>query len=357
MNKCTVIGLMSGTSLDGLDIACVDFTLDDVWTFDVIQCETVAYDSELSSRLRTAAELSAFELKQLDVAYGTWIGEKVKIFMIRHNISPDLIASHGHTIFHQPDIGLTLQIGDGYQIMLKTNVKTICDFRSLDVANGGQGAPLVPIGDKFLFSNYDICLNLGGFSNVSMDIDGERIAFDICAVNTVFNHLSSRLGMDFDRDGDIARSGTINHDILRQLNALPYYKQQPPKSLGIEWVEKQVFPLLINEKTDNLLTTFSRHIAQQIADAIPGKTNVEGHISKMLVTGGGARNHFLLSLIKKELDRKVAVEIPEDQLIDFKEAVIFGFLGLLRDKGEVNALKSVTGAKRDSSCGIIYDCF
>ena len=300
MNKYSVIGLMSGTSLDGLDIAYVEFTKDDGWKFDIIQCQTIAYEQELSDKLRNASQLSAFELKRLDIAYGKWIGEKVRIFMEEHSISPDLVASHGHTVFHQPELGLTLQIGDGYQIMLQTATKTICDFRSLDVANGGQGAPLVPIGDQLLFSEYDICLNLGGFSNVSMEYDGKRIAFDICPVNTVLNHLSSQLGHDFDQNGDIAKSGKVNTDLLEKLNALAYYKQYPPKSLGIEWVEKQVFPLLANDKTENLLSTFCQHVSEQVVAVVPEKLSVEGRIPKMLgnskTTFGCAGNYYNSSI-------------------------------------------------------------
>ncbi|MDZ7607548.1 MAG: anhydro-N-acetylmuramic acid kinase [Cyclobacteriaceae bacterium] len=264
---------------------------------------------------------------------------------------PELIVSHGHTIFHQPGIGLTLQIGDGYRIMKKTGIKTVCDLRSLDVALGGQGAPFVPIGDKLLFPQYDFCLNLGGFSNISTDIDGRRIAYDICPVNTVLNFLASRVGFDFDKDGEIARSGKPVESLLEILNNLPYYKLTPPKSLGIEWVNSYVLPLLQGHEVADLMHTFCRHIAHQIAVSIPsGNTK-----RSVLVTGGGAKNTFLIEMIKNEIGKNAEVVIPDEQTVDFKEAIIFGFLGLLRALGQVNTLKSVTGASADSSGGIIFD--
>ena len=352
-----VIGLMSGTSLDGLDIAYVRFFHNTVWSFEVIKCQSVEYDKKLFKSLQQANQLSSLELDKLDIFYGKWIGELVKKFMDSNNFKPELIVSHGHTVFHQPLLGITHQIGDGLQIMAATGIKTICDLRSLDVALGGQGAPLVPVGDKLLFSNYDFCLNLGGFSNISYDKGGKRIAYDICPVNTVLNKLASELNLEFDKGGEIAKSGDTNIDLLQKLNAMDFYFQKPPKSLGIEWVYENIFPILDDDSTENLLNTFNHHIAQQIAFSIENshaKTN-KSYVPKLLVTGGGAKNDFLIDLLKTRLDGKIEIIIPDYQIVDFKEAIIFAFLGLLRSHKKINTLKSVTGARADSSGGIIHD--
>lgn len=357
MKKYDVIGLMSGTSLDGLDIAFVRFSHDKEWSFELIECQSVAYENELFKSLSQASNSSALGLKKLEIHYGKWIGEQVKHFIDTNQFAPELIVSHGHTVFHQPEIGLTHQIGDGYQIMLTSGIKTICDLRSLDVVLGGQGAPLVPIGDKLLFNEYDFCLNLGGFSNISFDQAGKRIAYDICPVNTVLNQLVSTFNLEYDHCGEIAKSGKINFDLLEKLNSIDYYFQKPPKSLGIEWVNENIFPILDVDATENLLNTFVHHIAQQINFAIEKSivTSNNSHLPKMLITGGGAKNTFLIDLIKTQTKGKLKVIIPDIQIIDFKEAIIFAFLGLLRSLGQINTLKSVTGAKTDSSGGLIFD--
>jgi anhydro-N-acetylmuramic acid kinase len=357
MKKYDVVGLMSGTSLDGLDIAFVRFFQDPGWRFEVIECQSVAYEKELFTKLSLANKFSATELKQFDIYYGKWIGKQVKRFVDSNQFTPELIVSHGHTIFHQPEIGLTLQIGDGYQIMLASGIKTICDLRSFDVALGGQGAPLVPIGDKLLFNAYDFFLNLGGFSNISFEQDGKRIAYDICPVNTVLNSLASILNLEFDKGGEIAKSGNPNLSLLKKLNSLDYYGKKPPKSLGIEWVREHVFSMLDGDSIENLLNTFNHHIAEQISLAIQNSTvaSHKSRLPKMLITGGGAKNDFLIELIKDQTKEITEIIIPDVQTIDFKEAIIFAFLGLLRSLGSINTLNSVTGAKADSSGGLIYD--
>ncbi len=355
MKKYDVIGLMSGTSLDGLDIAYVRFVDDISWSFDIIQCHSVSYGPDWFTKLQQAQGLSALELKKLDIEYGNWIAHQVKLFLESHNFSPDLVVSHGHTIFHQPEIGITLQIGDGYQIMTNTGIDTVCDLRSLDVALGGQGAPLVPIGDKLLFSEYELCLNLGGFSNISFDLGGDRIAFDICPVNTVLNELASKIDLPFDKDGSIARSGRINEQILNALNSLNFYTQSPPKSLGMEWVQEHILPILHGDTPENLLQTYCHHIAQQIAASTATSfISKNSDNRKMLVTGGGAKNDYLIELLRYYTSGKISIIIPEVQLVDFKEAIVFGFLGVLKMLGRSNTLKSVTGARTDSCAGLIY---
>lgn len=357
MKKYRVVGLMSGTSLDGLDIAYVEFYYDQKWHYKIICCESNPYDSELKEKLKNATRLNSQDLKLLDLAYGRYIGDVVNDFIKSHGVSPDLIVSHGHTVFHQPDRSLTLQIGDGYQIMKNTKTTTICDLRSLDVALGGQGAPLVPLGDKYLFGEYELCLNLGGFSNISFDKFGERIAYDVCPVNTVLNDLSSRINLEFDKDGMIARSGTFNEELYNSLNLLQYYTQSPPKSLGLEWVQEHVLPILKDDKVENLLNTYCHHISKQIEDTVSYYfcEGAIGKLPKILLTGGGAKNKFLVDLLQQRLENKTKLILPDLQIIDFKEALIFALLGLFRHLGKTNTLSSVTGSQHDSSGGVIYD--
>lgn len=356
MKKYEVVGLMSGTSLDGLDIAYVQFQKEAGWRFEVIACRSVPFETALREKLASTQNISALELKELDLQFGRWLGEQVKSFLKEIKKTPDLIVSHGHTIFHQPGKCLTMQIGDGYQIMLASGIKTICDLRSLDVALGGQGAPLVPVGDKLLFSEYEYCLNLGGFSNISYDQDGNRIAYDICPVNTVLNSLANKLGLAFDRNGELAAKGRTDVSLLAKLNALPFYSTNPPKSLGIEWVEKNIFPILKGNAIENLLNTFTHHIVEQIARSVTdSQVHNTNRKSKLLITGGGAKNTYLINCLRQKLEGQTEIVVPEETVIEFKEAIIFAFLGLLRLVGKNNTWKSVTGAKRDSSGGILFD--
>ena len=354
MKSYQVIGMMSGTSLDGLDLACVQLTKTDHWKVEILKCKTIAYSKDLSSKLSESMKLDGFDLRILDVEYGRWLGKQCRKFMVDNNLKPDLIVSHGHTVFHQPSKGLTVQIGSGYEIATATATKTVYDLRSMDVALGGQGAPLVPIGDKMLFGEYDFCLNLGGFSNISFQEDGQRLAFDICPVNTVLNHLSSKLGFEYDECGKLARSGKLIPALLKQLNGLPYYAVKPPKSLGIEWVNAYILPLLKENQIEDQLHTFCQHVAAQVISTC-ANYNKKGEISTLLVTGGGAKNLFLIELMQEKAEGQLDIIIPEKEIIDFKEAIIFAFLGLLRALNKINTLSSVTGATKNSSGGIIID--
>lgn len=342
------IGIMSGTSLDGLDIAAVDFMLEnDKWNFKLVKAATVSYSSEWANALKTAPSLSGQKLVELHTNFGRFIGEQANAFLQGANFAPGLIASHGHTVFHRPDKGYTLQIGNGATISAQTNTLTVCNFRIGDVALGGQGAPLVPIGDKLLFSEYDYCLNLGGFSNISYNKNGKRIAYDNCPVNFVLNYFAEKCGSAFDKNGELGRKGNIHTQLLEQLNHIPYYRQEAPKSLGREWVENEFFPVLNTfsiSDADKLRTVYE-HISVQLGKAVSEK-------GKMLVTGGGAFNSFLIERIKANTTAEIV--IPPKDIINFKEAIIFAFLGVLRVKNINNCLASVTGAKNDSCGGIVY---
>lgn len=343
-----VIGLMSGTSLDGVDISYCHFSLDQKWNFEIKKAETIPYSHEWSDRLRKLPDASAFQLALTDIEYGRYLGKLVHDFIRRYKLKVDLISSHGHTVFHQPDKGLTLQIGKGTEIFAQTSVPVVYDFRSQDVALGGQGAPLVPIGDRKLFGEYDYCLNLGGIANVSYEQDGNRIAFDICPCNQVLNELAKAEGMEFDRDGKLAQSGKIDHHLLDILNAIPFYHQTPPKSLGREWIEESFIPLVkkANIPIPDTMATCTEHIAFQV-----GRTTGSDRSKKLLISGGGAMNKFLAERIKTFSSPQVI--IPDQQLINYKEALVFAFLGVLRWRSEINCLSSVTGAIMDSSSGLL----
>ena len=350
MNTYKVIGLMSGTSLDGVDIAfCIFRKKEKKWSFEIKATETIDYSKDWIKKLSTVEKSNAFTLAQTHVEYGHYLGQLVKSFIIKNKISPDFISSHGHTIFHQPEKKITLQIGDGAAIAAVAGLPIVCDFRSKDVALGGQGAPLVPIGDKYLFSEYGLCLNLGGFSNISFDKKKERIAFDICPVNIILNKLAEKSGNSFDNKGFFARNGNFNKDLFDELNALSYYLLQPPKSLGKEWMVNNLYPIINKYKIpiNDKLNTVCEHIAFQIGQATYFKQS-----KKMLVTGGGAFNDYLIERIKEHTHHELC--IPSRKIILFKEALIFAFLGVLRMEGKPNCLKSVTGAMKNNIGGAIY---
>ena len=343
------LGLMSGTSLDGLDICHASFEKDEFgkWNFQILHASTFPYSETWEHQLRNAIHLSAEAIFELNAKCGFYLGEKVKEFIKKYSLSNiDFISSHGHTVFHQPQKKFTVQIGDGRAIKLLTNIPVIYDFRSQDVLMGGNGAPLVPIGDELLFSEFDACLNIGGFSNISFKENERRIAFDICPVNIVLNDFAKQLGKEYDENGDLARNGIINDELLSALNSIEYYQQNPPKSLGMEWVSKNILPKFKNENPATILATFTEHAAIQIANIFN-----QFQIKKVLFTGGGTYNSFLVERIKAKTETEII--IPEKELIDFKEALIFAFMGVLRMTNVNNVLSSATGSSRDHCSGII----
>lgn len=345
-----VLGLMSGTSLDGLDLAFCRFELvKGTWHYRIVEAETIPYTRDWQQRLQMLDRLSAGDLALADVELGHLMGKLAKEFIDKHRLKPGFISSHGQTIFHQPHLKWTTQIGNGAAIAAETGLPVVCDFRSTDVALGGQGAPLVPIGDRLLFPGFTFCLNLGGFANISFEHGGNRIAYDICPVNMVLNTLAGKAGKAFDDRGNLARSGTLLPGLLESLNQLPFYHQAPPKSLGKEWVEEYIRPLIPDpgSRIPDLLATFCEHIAIQV-----GKNTGTNGADRLLITGGGALNTYLVERIRHHATPQVA--LPDLQTIQFKEALIFAFLGLLRWRGEVNCLSSVTGASKDNIGGAIY---
>lgn len=342
--------MMSGTSLDGMDLVVVRFNRHkDNWQYKILQAVTLEYTGEWKRKLQEAATLPAEEFLLLHNEYGRYTGDAVARFLSDAGLHAGLVASHGHTIFHQPAKQFTFQLGAGAAIAAQCGITTISDFRTTDVALGGQGAPLVPAGDELLFSSYGFCLNLGGFSNISNQQHGRRIACDISPVNLVANSLAMRAGYAYDNNGEMGSRGSIHTGLVDRLNALDFYTLPAPKSLGREWVETCFMPVLdqFNIPLEDLMRSVYEHIAVQISRYINSFETGE-----VLVTGGGAFNTFLVELIRQKSRSQLV--IPGEQLVKFKEALIFALLGLLRYRNEVNCLASVTGASRNSSSGIIH---
>nr|WP_093139423.1 anhydro-N-acetylmuramic acid kinase [Ulvibacter litoralis] len=349
-NSYHVVGVMSGTSLDGIDLCEIVFTFSETnaWSFELFASETVAYPSTWKQKLQEAVSHSEAALETLNLEYTEYLSEVILTFVKKHTIKNlDAVCSHGHTILHQPANGITLQIGNLPKLAKLIQQTVVCDFRVEDVALGGQGAPLVPIGDALLFKEYDYCLNLGGFANCSFERNGERIAYDICPVNIVLNPLAEAYGKPYDDGGEMARHGKFSLSLSSALREIPYYKLLPPKSLGLEWVQNEFLPILNNKRYGDAykLRTVTDHIAAVIARQF-------NKGSKVLVTGGGAYNRYLLEMIKRSKD--VALIVPDAKMIEFKEALIFGLLGVLKLRNEVNCLASVTGASKDHSGGMIF---
>lgn len=347
----SVIGVMSGTSLDGIDLAFVKLWKDKTWHFNIVCRRTFPYDDRWHKILRNLIYSSLEDIISIDTLYTEFLANVIGTFIKTQKIGRiDAICSHGHTALHNPKQNITYQIGNLPKISSILQNTVVCNFRIQDVRYGGQGAPLVPIGDKLLFSKYNYCLNLGGFANISMDDNtGKRIAFDVCPVNIVFNYYALQLGLNFDENGEIAASGNINLGLLNALNTLKFYSVSYPKSLGLEWVEAEIYPLIDAYKIEipDILRTFCEHVAMQIANVIEigsGKT--------LFITGGGTYNGFLIKRLKSLTNIKII--IPDKDIIEYKEAIIFALLGVLKLRNEVNCLMSVTGASRNHSSGTVY---
>jgi len=355
-DKNLILGVMSGTSLDGLDLALCQFeTHISSFKFNIVKAATVNYDTIWKQRLSDVKNATAEQYFKLNSLYGEFIAQQIKLFLEDIDEPILAIASHGHTVFHRPQLGFSTQIGCGATIAAHSGITTICDFRSLDVALGGQGAPLVPIGDELLFGDYHACLNIGGIANISYkNFEGKRVAYDICEANMLLNFLAEKMGHAYDENGNLAKAGRVEENLLNQLNNLNFYQQTGAKSLGREWFEKTILPFFEENNPDsyrddvkNKLATSVEHIAQIIADDLNKKT-----IKNVLITGGGAFNGYLIERLKQKTHCELI--IPTKEIVNFKEALIFAFLGYLRLNNKINTLKSVTGASVDNIGGAVY---
>ena len=356
-----VIGLMSGSSLDGLDI--VHAQLEEVrgaWSFKILHADCVPYSEKWMSDLRHAATINVSDFLKLNTQYGRYLGEQINNFIKQRDLDHHVhfIASHGHTVFHEPERNTTCQLGDGASIAAVTGLPVISDLRAIDVALGGQGAPIVPIGDKLLFSDYDYLLNIGGIANITVAQRDSFIAYDICPANQVLNALAEREGKSMDEGGAMAAQGNLLRDVFEHLNSADYYKRQPPKSLSNEAARDMAFPPLLESSHDNLdlLHTATQHIASQVAAAVMQHPHGKEQ-AKLLATGGGAFNTYLIGEIQKLLSPyNVTVVVPDAEVVKFKEALVMALIGTLRWREETNVLSTVTGASRDSVGGALWLC-
>ena len=356
-----VIGIMSGSSLDGLDMAFVEFEeTRGKWSFEIKAARCKSYSNEWLQKLQNATSLSAYDYYLLHTSYGKYIGEQVNKFIDEFNLhhKVQLVASHGHTTFHAPALGMTAQLGDGAAIAAATEINVVSDLRAMDVAFGGQGAPIVPIGEKLLFNDYTFYLNLGGIANLSYKTNNDYIAFDVCAANRILNMLAKAEKKEYDEGGLIAASGKVYTPLLTRLNALPYYSLAYPKSLANEFGTNTVFPLANAFDISNAdkLRTYTEHIVMQIVYPIKKLlANIEIRNTKLMVTGGGTFNTFLVESLTVAL-QSLAIEVivPDATIIDYKEALIMGLIGVLRWREEYNVLQTVTGAQRSSIGGAVW---
>ena len=351
MNKYYVVGIMSGTSLDGLDVVWSKLSFNKAWFYEIIDGKTYEYSPRWKNELKNAHKIKARDLVFLDKKLGNYIGEKINDFLKEKKIQKsqiDLISSHGHTLFHEPENNLTKQIGNGAYICSKTKIKTVSDFRTIDVAFGGQGAPLVPIGDQLLFGSCKGCLNLGGIANISYNLKEKRVAGDINFANMISNYLSNKIGHSFDKDGELAKQGKIDENLILKLEELDFFKKEFPKSLGVEDFNHWYKPLFEECKSsiNDQLYTSGTHLCRTIKNIFNFDSD-----DRLLITGGGAYNKFWINKIK---ELKIKTVIPETKLIDFKEALIFSLLGVLKLRSEINILASVTGSSKDLSAGVIH---
>lgn len=362
MRKYNVVGIMSGTSMDGVDLACCELVEENGnWSYEIKVAETIPYDAKWRVRLSQLRKQTAAIYVKTHTFYGHYLGQLCNEFIARHQLKVDLISSHGHTVFHQPNAGYTAQVGDGSAIHAITGLPVVNDFRTVDVALEGQGAPLVPVGDRLLFGEYDYALNLGGFANISVQHEGKRVAFDIAPCNIAFNRIARNLGQDFDKDGEIAQRGAINYELLKQLDELSYYNTTGPKSLGREWINSTFWPVVRSfdfskVPQENLMKTLSDHVAGQIADAVDAFAGADVASKKVLVTGGGAYNSTLIELIQTHCDAQLVVP-QQPYLVEYKEALIFALLGVLRIRNVNNCETPATGAKRDNIGGALWGDF
>jgi anhydro-N-acetylmuramic acid kinase len=349
MKNYHVIGLMSGTSIDGVDLVYANFFYDKHWNFKILKSKTYDYDIDWQNILKNLSDKDLDSIKPIDKSYTKLLSEYILKFIEEFSIKQiDFISSHGHTALHDPSNSITYQIGNLKELSDYIGLKVICDFRVQDIKFGGQGAPLVPVGEKYIFPEYNTLINLGGFANITIKSNNNLTAYDICPVNIVFNHLSNLRHLKYDDKGKIASSGKPNIELFDCLQSLDYYKQISPKSLGVEWVNENILPL-INSFSEiplkDLLNTFSKHFASQIAINIKSA-------KKTLITGGGAYNDYLIQNIIDLTESEII--IPSSEIIEYKEALIFGFLGVLKDLNINNCYSSVTGATKDHSSGNIF---
>lgn len=351
-----VIGLMSGSSLDGLDMVHTSISyVSGKWEFEINHSACIPFPEELYNSLKKANSLSIPEFSVLNTEFGKFMAEEINKFKEEHHLLHKIhfIASHGHTVYHHPEKNTSVQIGDGATIAALTGYPTISDLRNMDVALGGQGAPIVPVADRLFFKSYEYCLNLGGIANITINKEN-LLAFDICPANQLLDKLASDRNLPFDENGNLASRGNVNFELLDQINKLPYYAKPAPKSLHNDF-SKEILILLKQETTENALATAVTHICQQITNGL--KPYSSHSFEKILVTGGGAFNSYLINELRNHIsaaDLNIEIVVPNEELIQYKEALAMALIGVLRWREEENVFSSVTGASRNSIGGALW---
>ncbi len=353
-----IIGLISGSSLDGLDVALCHFSgkSPSAVKWSLVRTETFEFSEGLLLKLKQVSSCSVIPLKKLEVEFTEFCISAIEQFLEKVEVDVDYIASHGHTVFHYPEDGFTLQIGSGALLAEGTGIPCISDLRSNDIALGGQGAPVAPIVEQWLYRGYDYYINLGGIANISVHSDSEIISFDSCPCNQVLNFVAQRKGMPYDKGGLLAQSGQPNSDLIRKMKTHSYFGLPAPKSLDNSWVHEEFITKYIDSdlSPEDLLASMSHFIADQLSDDLTRNIHKAHAPSQILLTGGGAHNHFLVDVLRSKLKGNIKLVIPEKQTIDFKEAVLIALMGYLRVHKIPNIIPSVTGAKRPSTSGAMY---
>lgn len=349
LSEVTAVGVMSGTSLDGVDVVLAKFTHQEQWSFQILESKVIPYPEHLLQKLQVATELSAWEYTLLEEQLSAFWAEAVQ--QLASWQEAELIAVHGQSVFHRPDLKITRQIFNPYILLEACKKPVVFDFRTRDLAMGGQGAPLVPVGDHLLFHQYVACVNLGGFGNLSYPQDVHSSGFDFGVCNNLLNHLAQEINLEYDKDGAIAASATADHEVIKALHQIPFFQKEPPKSVGYEWYEQSFFPIW-DELTQHLsvedrLATACGHIAFELSRWL---SRLEGDV---LITGGGALNLFLMEQIRALSGNEINIAKAEKELVEQKEALVFAFLGVLRMRNETNVYQRVTGAYKDHSAGLI----
>lgn len=345
---------MSGTSLDGLDLCAVEFErTNGRWTYRIHAFETIPYRGTLWPEHLTAAYRDRGALRtQVSHEFALWCQGQWLDFGARHQFAAHAVAHHGHTVEHDPLRGITVQIGHEASAFASSPIPVVGDFRSGNVARGGQGAPLVPLADRDLFEDFAVCVNLGGFSNASWtDGGGLRRAGDLGPCNGLLNPLAGELGRDYDPEGTYAATGTARP--TPDLEKLHYYGAPFPKSLGREWMETDFLPAFNAKRpnrTEDALATASAHIAWSIAQGLRAANAPKG---PALLSGGGAYNTDLIRRLRETAPEWEWTVAPKD-ILEAKEALAFAYLGLLRLRGEPNVLASYAGGTADGCDGSIF---
>ena len=367
-----VIGVMSGSSMDGLDMAyCVLSEVGGEWSCEIEAADSMSFSEDWKNKLLALTDFSAKELIQAHVDFGHYMGQRINAFIEKNALEHKVhyVASHGHTVFHEPtpvrgklQNGMTFQIGDGASIAAELELPVISDLRNMDVAFGGQGAPVVPIAEKLLWGGYDYFLNLGGIANISYHPNNDdnhdvAWAYDVCPANRVLNSLLNTIDKEYDDKGALAASGTCDGILLQKLNELDYYNQPAPKSLANQFGLEKLLPLIQESGLElkHQVNTMVEHIAMQIGKACLSEGPTDSDGKNMLISGGGAHNDYLLQRIDHYCGlKKVTIEKADVQTLEYKEAVAMALMGALRWREEENVLSSVTGAKKNSIGGALW---